>query len=134
MIAKRILRTALLLSVLFGFCFVVKASNPGAAEYRKDIEPIIKEYCYDCHGDGMDKGSVSFDQFKSEEELLGKRDLWWAVLKNVRAGIMPPARKPRPPESEKRRLENWIKYEAFGIDPKNPDPGRVTLRRLNRVE
>src|SRR5204862_4505812 len=27
-----------------------------------------------------------------------------------------------------------IKREAFGIDPKNPDPGRVTIRRLNRTE
>src|SRR6185436_19772482 len=26
------------------------------------------------------------------------------------------------------------KYEAFGIDARNPDPGRVTARRLNRVE
>ena len=28
----------------------------------------------------------------------------------------------------------WIKYRALGIDPNDPDPGRVTLRRLNRVE
>ncbi len=27
-----------------------------------------------------------------------------------------------------------IKYSAFHIDPANPDPGRVTIRRLNRVE
>jgi hypothetical protein len=113
---------------------VSTAETKAAAHFRKDIQPILKEYCYDCHGDGMDKGSVAFDEFKSDDELLGKRDLWWAVLKNLRAGIMPPAKKPHPPESEKRRLENWIKYEAFGIDSKDPDPGRVTLRRLNRVE
>src|SRR4029077_10098242 len=35
---------------------------------------------------------------------------------------------------EQARLENWIKYDVFGIDPSNPDPGRVTVRRLNRVE
>src|SRR5439155_11037532 len=110
------------------------AEIKAAAYFRKDIQPILAEYCYDCHGDGMDKGNVAFDELKSDEELLGKRDLWWAVLKNLRAGLMPPAKKPRPPEKEKRRLEDWIKYEAFGIDPKNPDPGRVTLRRLNRVE
>jgi len=110
------------------------AEIKAAAHFRKDIQPILTEYCYDCHGDGMDKGNVAFDEFKSDEELLGKRDLWWAVLKNLRAGIMPPAKKPRPPETEKRRLEDWIKYEAFGIDPKDPDPGRVTIRRLNRVE
>ena len=56
------------------------------------------------------------------------------VLKNVRAGIMPPADKPQPSDDERRLLEDWIKYGAFGIDPKDPDPGRVTVRRLNRVE
>ncbi len=61
-------------------------------------------------------------------------ELWWAVLKNVRAGIMPPAGKPRPSDTELRSLEQWIKYGAFGIEPANPDPGRVTVRRLNRVE
>ena len=49
-------------------------------------------------------------------------------------GIMPPAGKPRPSGEERRILEDWIKYGAFGIDPKDPDPGRVTVRRLNRVE
>ena len=110
------------------------AELKSAAHFHKDIQPILTKYCYDCHGDGMDKGNVAFDEFKSDAELLGKRELWWAVLKNVRAGIMPPAKKPRPPETEKRRLEDWIKYEAFGIDPQDPDPGRVTIRRLNRVE
>ena len=61
-------------------------------------------------------------------------ELWWAVLKNVRSGLMPPAGKPRLSATERRLLEDWIKHCAFGIDPKNPDPGRVTVRRLNRVE
>ena len=47
---------------------------------------------------------------------------------------MPPEKKARPSAEETRLLEQWIKYEAFGIDPQNPDPGRVTIRRLNRVE
>ena len=37
----------------------------------------------------------------------------------------------RPSSSQ---LERWIKYDVFAIDPANPDPGRVTVRRLNRVE
>ena len=123
------------LSALTVLCPCVSGAEfKAAAHFRKDIQPILTEHCYECHGEGMDKGNVAFDEFKSDDELLGKRDLWWAVLKNLRAGIMPPAKKPRPPEAEKRRLEDWIKYEAFGIDPKDPDPGRVTIRRLNRVE
>jgi len=110
------------------------AESLAAAHFRKDIQPILTEYCYDCHGDGMNKGKVAFDEFKSDEELLGKRELWWAVLKNLRAGLMPPEKKPHPSDNERQRLEDWIKHEAFGIDPKDPDPGRVTIRRLNRVE
>ena len=111
------------------------ASDPHAVErYRKEVQPILAKYCFDCHADGAKKGKVSFDTFESDEELVGKRELWHAVLKNTRANIMPPAKKPRPTADEQQVLENWIKYRAFGLDPKNPDPGRVTLRRLNRVE
>jgi hypothetical protein len=98
------------------------------------VEPVLQEFCYDCHGEGEKKGKVSLDEFKSHEELLGKRDLWLAVLKNVRAGLMPPEKKPRPSEEQKKALEEWIKRDVFGTDFNDPDPGRVTIRRLNRVE
>jgi mono/diheme cytochrome c family protein len=111
------------------------ASDPQAVErYRKDVQPILSKYCFDCHADGAKKGNVSFDTFKSDDELVGKHQLWHAVLKNTRANIMPPAKRPRPTAEEQKVIERWIKYSAFGLDPNDPDPGRVTLRRLNRVE
>ena len=110
------------------------AAPAGFARFQSDILPILKEYCFDCHGDGMNKGKVAFDEFKTHDELLARKDLWLAVLKNVRAGLMPPEKKPRPSEEQKRALTEWIKRDAFGIDPNDPDPGRVTVRRLNRVE
>ena len=109
-------------------------SSSSEARFRDQVQPLLTKYCYDCHGEGMDKGKVSFDEFKSHQEMLGKRDLWLAVLKNVRAGVMPPEKKPRPSTDELHVLENWIKGDVFSIDPENPDPGRVTLRRLNREE
>jgi hypothetical protein len=113
----------------------VAAVDPQAVEsYRKDVQPILAKYCFDCHADGVKKGNVSFDTFKSDDELVGKHELWHAVLKNTRANIMPPGKRPRPTVAEQQVLESWIKYGAFALDPKNPDPGRVTLRRLNRVE
>jgi len=105
----------------------------AAASFRKDIQPILQEYCSDCHADGAKKGDVSFDEFKSDAELL-KPELWSKVLKNVRAGLMPPEKKPKPSAEQLAQLEKWIKHSAFGLDPANPDPGRVTVRRLNRIE
>jgi hypothetical protein len=110
------------------------AAPAGFARFQAGVLPILKEYCFDCHGDGMNKGKVTFDEFKTHDELLARKDLWMAVLKNVRAGLMPPEKKPRPSEEQKRTLADWIKRDAFGIDSNDPDPGRVTLRRLNRVE
>ena len=122
------------------FVLLLGATRPASGStlssdlYEKNIQPLLEKYCYDCHGDGASKGKVSFDTFKSHQEMLGRRDLWLAVLKNVRAGIMPPEKKDRPTADELRVLENWIKGDVFQIDPENPDPGRVTLRRLNREE
>ena len=109
------------------------AEGPAASQFRKQVEPILKEYCYDCHGDGASKGKIAFDELRSNESLMN-HDLWLKVLNNVRAGLMPPEKKPKPSAAQKTVLEQWIKYGAFGIDARDPDPGRVTVRRLNRVE
>ena len=130
-------RTAL----LFAAGVLVSQPAPGAelrgtAEYHKDIQPMLTEYCFDCHADGMNKGGIALDEFKSDDALLSQRELWWNVLKYVRAGIMPPYKKEQPATPDKERLAAWIKTspQIFGYDAENPDPGRVTLRRLNRVE
>jgi hypothetical protein len=112
----------------------VAAPKSAAAHFRKSIQPVLNKYCSDCHEDGMHKGNVSFDELGADADLVANQALWSKVLKNVRAGLMPPENKDRPDPAERQRLEAWIKYEAFGIDPKNPDPGRVTVRRLNRIE
>jgi hypothetical protein len=110
------------------------ADSKATEQFRKEVQPILAKYCFDCHADGANKGKVAFDAFKSDDELVGKRELWHAVLKNTRANIMPPSRRPRPSAEEQQILERWIKYGAFGLNPNDPDPGRVTLRRLNRTE
>jgi Protein of unknown function (DUF1592)/Protein of unknown function (DUF1588)/Protein of unknown function (DUF1587)/Protein of unknown function (DUF1585)/Protein of unknown function (DUF1595)/Planctomycete cytochrome C len=103
-------------------------------QFDQQIRPILEDHCYACHGNGLKKGGVDLDDLGAGNARLHDHELWWRVLKNVRAGIMPPAGKPQPGDEERRLLENWIKYEALAIDRENPDPGRVTVRRLNRVE
>src|SRR5438067_2323901 len=105
----------------------------GATRYRKDVEPILAEFCSGCHSSASKKGGVAFE-FDSDAALLENRDLWWRALKMVRAGMMPPKNKARPTAEQLGQLETWVKGSVFKIDPKNPDPGRVTVRRLNRVE
>src|SRR6188768_4275147 len=58
------------------------------SQFRKDIQPILTEFCYDCHSDGAKKGNVAFDELKTNA-LTHDPTLWLKVLKNVRAGLMP---------------------------------------------
>src|SRR5438552_11129483 len=133
-ISKHVLSLAAFVAVALCCGAAWGAEAPGAIHFRQSVQPILQKYCSDCHFDGMKKGGVAFDEFKSDDELLGKHDLWAAVLKNLRAGLMPPEKKPRPLAEEQQRLAEWIKFDAFGLDPRNLDPGRVTVRRLNRIE
>jgi hypothetical protein len=112
-----------------------RAADPQrvASTFHSSVEPILEDYCYNCHGDGKAKGKVAFDRLK-DSDVTTRTDLWFSVLKNLRSNIMPPAGEDRPSPEEAREVATWIKYMAFGIQPDNPDPGRVTLRRLNRVE
>lgn len=133
----------LFLLALVGFLIVIvvmpvstiQAAEPeGAAQFHKTIEPILTQFCFDCHGSGSNRGGVAFDQFQSDKALLENRDLWWRAMKMLRAGIMPPKNKSRPSSEQVEQVAQWIKSSVFQIDPKDPDPGQVTVRRLNRVE
>ncbi|MCB1204318.1 MAG: DUF1592 domain-containing protein [Verrucomicrobiae bacterium] len=119
---------------------ILALSGPGVASLQADqkafdaIEPILVNHCYDCHGDGASKGDFAMDDYASLEEHLGNFDVWFEIWKNVRSNLMPPADKPQLATEEKEKVLSFIESAVFKIDPKNPDPGRVTIRRLNREE
>src|SRR3954451_7139110 len=114
--ADRLRPLAVLICALFAANLQPPEPAPAvkAAGFRKDIQPLITKYCSDCHADGATKGNVAFDQAPSDDALIADAELWWKVLKNVRAGVMPPAKKPQPTPEEKLVLANWVKYAAFG--------------------
>lgn len=102
--------------------------------YRKEIGPLLIEYCFDCHGDGSKKGDFRMDVFKDLSAHLNDTEHWIPVWRNLRSQLMPPSDEAQPSAAEKQKLLSWIESAVFKLDPKNPDPGRVTIRRLNRNE
>ena len=102
--------------------------------FKKEIQPILEQYCYDCHGNGKTKGDLALDHYKSVEAIRADRKKWEMVLRNVKSGEMPPEKKPQPSQAQRDLLAKFVEDQVFPIDPKKPDPGRVTIRRLNRAE
>ncbi len=95
---------------------------------------LFTRYCGDCHAGGAMEGSLAIDQLLAAADPTNDRPKWVAVWKNLRAQLMPPADQPQPTADEKRQILSWLEQDVFQLDPAKPDPGRVTLRRLNRME
>jgi hypothetical protein len=109
-------------------------SSPPTPSYERDVKPVLVAYCYDCHGGGSARGDVDLDAHSGAQGRAADGQLWDRVWENVRNGVMPPPGKPRPTAAERVALQGWIRREVQGVDCRAPDPGRVTLRRLNRDE
>lgn len=95
---------------------------------------VFTKYCGDCHTNGEMEGSLALDQLLAAADWKADRPKWASVWKNLRTQLMPPADQPQPSADEKRALLSWIEDRVFELDPEHPDPGRVTIRRLNRTE
>ncbi|MBI1367183.1 MAG: DUF1592 domain-containing protein [Planctomycetes bacterium] len=103
--------------------------------FEKDVQPVLEKFCYQCHNDQKHKGDLNLKQFMDEKSVLRKRKDWHRVFEQLSSGEMPPDDKPQPTLEERGRITDWIasvidKYDCTGPQ----DPGRVTIRRLNRAE
>jgi uncharacterized membrane protein len=87
------------------------AELSGAAQFHKDVEPILTQYCSDCHADGAKKGGVAFDEFKSDDDIVNNHDLWWNALNYMRSGLMPPGTNSRPTQAEQQVIASWIRLQ-----------------------
>ena len=106
----------------------------AADAYRETVTPILQSYCFSCHGNGKHKGDLSFDDFGDESTALAHPKTWEKVLRMIQAHEMPPPEKKQPSAAERDALLAWIEAKVFRLDCAQPDPGRVTIRRLNRNE
>ena len=100
--------------------------------YDAHVRPMLEQNCYGCHAHGERKGNIALDEF--DGDAAKSAELWHKVLKQLRAKTMPPAGEPGLTDAQRMLVQSWIKSDVFRHNPANPDPGTVTVHRLNRVE
>jgi mono/diheme cytochrome c family protein len=110
------------------------SKNAAQVSYVEQIAPLFTEYCTRCHGGARPRAGLALDTFKDEATALKNPHVWELVLQVLRSGEMPPrGSKPKPDEIQ--RLAAWVEGKlGTGDCATNKNPGRVTLRRLNRAE
>ncbi|MEN9632409.1 MAG: hypothetical protein RL077_813 [Verrucomicrobiota bacterium] len=109
----------------------------STAEFDRVVKPLLKGSCVECHNPTRFKGKLDLERFltASASDALQHRELWETVISRVRTGEMPPEDEPRPPAEQLAAATKWIEGHYAQVDRAAPlNPGRLTARRLNRVE
>jgi hypothetical protein len=120
--------------ILRFLCLSLLAMAASAATaFDSTLSPFLKKNCVGCHNSRMQSGSVNLQQYKSLEDLEKHRDVFEVVLRKVTTGEMPPAPLPKPADA--KVIVGLLEKHFDKLDRSvKPDPGRVTARRLNRME
>jgi hypothetical protein len=119
------------------FAHAQKAAPVEAAKvlFGRDVVPLLTKHCLKCHSGARPKGQLGLDKLLDEAVARKHPEIWDKVQHNLRSGDMPPAGRARPGPMEVETITGWIDRELAALDCDKPrNPGRVTIRRLNRVE
>ena len=114
-----------------------KASSKPAAvvTFAGQVAPYLKKHCTSCHGGAKPKADLNLESFGDEAALVRGRKVWGRVKEFVEGGDMPPEDEPQPSPEESEKFTGAIDSILSKVDcTSQSDPGRVTLRRLNRAE
>ena len=135
---------ALLVCVAIGASFATRtlngqaqATQAHAAAFQEDVLPVLAKSCLGCHNDKALAGKLSLEALRDPATTATHTDVWQRVLDRVSAGSMPPATAKALTEAERTAVLDWIK-KLPGLSASTTTgqamAGRVTARRLNRVE
>ena len=99
------------------------------------MREFLARHCADCHGDSKPEGDVTLSWPADDASLLAQRKVWETAVRRVETGEMPPQDQPRPEAAEAASFVAGMRQRYAEADLRAPaDPGRVTMRRLNRLE
>ncbi len=111
----------------------VKPTSGTIPTFAKDVLPTTTKFCAGCHQGKDAPAGVNFDKFKTESNAKADLALWERASRAISTGSMPPKGMPAPSKLQRAALSEWVE-RAISADCRLADPGRVTIRRLNREE
>ena len=98
-----------------------------------DRKKMLLQYCSGCHNDKMKTAGMSVLPLDAAD--LGAHNLTWEkILRRVSLGEMPPRGMKRPSKEQLADFTHWLEESLDKMGAAAPNPGRATLRRMNRAE
>jgi cytochrome c553 len=130
------IRRSLLSCSLMGLTLV--ALPLGAADFAKDIKPLLATHCTECHADKKAKGGVDLAMFVDEAAVRRDVPTWRKVAEQLASREMPTDKVKVPlKDGDRQVLLTWIDQtlkSAIADAAKVKDPGPAPIRRLTRTQ
>jgi hypothetical protein len=94
---------------------------------------FFEQYCEKCHNSTDWAGGIAFDTM-TPEGLGEDAKVWEEAVRKLRGRLMPPPGKAQPDQAAVDSLVSWLETRLDDTSAQHPDPGSVSLHRLNRTE
>ena len=131
------------LATLFCLGAIIGQSAAATASPKPEASPtdhrppdhwgVLNQYCVKCHNTEDWAGGVAFDATDAAE-IGDQAETWEKVIRKLRAGMMPPAGKPRPPRPVLETFASELASRLDQAQTRHPLGGDVSIHRLNRTE
>ncbi len=111
----------------------VRATTSNANTVDTSVQEVLNKYCVSCHNQRIKTAGLTLDTLDLTH-VGDAAQTWEKVARKLRTHEMPPPGRPRPDAGTYAavvaRLETALDNAALS----RPNPGRVAVHRLNRVE
>ena len=98
---------------------------------------LLNQYCVTCHNQRMKASGntpIALDTLDLAH-VPADAESWERVVLKLRAGLMPPAGRPRPGKADTDNFAAWLETALDSDAAAHPNPGRTEpFHRLNRAE
>ena len=128
---------AVALALLAPITLSAQGSAPAPAPYDADsAQVLIERYCLACHTAAREARGLVPVAFAGLDagDVAADADVWEAIVRKLRLGMMPPAGRPRPAADVHERFLSWLESGLDAVAAGRPDPGRPAVRRLTAPE
>ncbi|MEO8098693.1 MAG: DUF1592 domain-containing protein [Acidobacteriota bacterium] len=119
--------------VVGGSLQIAYTQQTAAAPAPAAQKALIDRYCAGCHSDKLRTGELSL-QGLDVTNAAAHPEIWEKVIRKLRVGAMPPQGLPRPDRAALDGLATYLETSLDRAAAAKPNPGRVSMHRLNRTE
>lgn len=106
-----------------------------SAAFDANVQPFLETYCYQCHNAQLTTAGLDLTTYRHVSSVSESAHLWDMILEKISSGKMPPGGLPEAGKQQAEAATKWIEGAlAAAGQGSQAQAGRVTARRMNRVE